>query len=75
MIPAPFLSYVNRQSPDGAQSSAMWDPLASRMAGADGAALVWLSFQVPRELLPLAIERARMDLRVTGPVGRLEVLD
>lgn len=73
MIPSPFLSYVNRQSPDGTQSSAMWDPIRHEWQERTAPALVWLSFQVPRELLPVAAERARIDLKVTGPVGRIEV--
>ena len=51
----------------------MWDHLRHEWQERTAPALVWLSFQVPRELLPLAIERARIDLKVTGPVGRLEL--
>jgi hypothetical protein len=33
-----------------------------------------LNFQLPRELLPLTVQRARIDIEVSGPVGRLEFL-
>ena len=74
MIPSPFLSYVNRRNPDGTQSSAMWDPLRHEWQERTAPALGWLSFQVPRELLPLAVERARIDLKVSGPIGQVEIL-
>ena len=36
--------------------------------------MAWLSFMIPRELLPVTPRRARVDIKVTGPVGRIEIL-
>jgi hypothetical protein len=52
----------------------MWDTLRHEWQERSAPTVNWLSFQVPRELMPVTIERAQLSLRVTGPVGRIEVL-
>jgi hypothetical protein len=73
MIPAPFLSYVNRRSPDGSQPSTMWNAEKKLWQERSSPGLAWLSFQIPRELLPVTAQRARLDLKVSGPIGRVEI--
>jgi hypothetical protein len=74
MIPSPLLNYVNRRSPDGTQPSAMWNDVKKQWQERSAPGSAWLSFQVPRELVPLAARAARVDLAVSGPIGRVEFL-
>jgi hypothetical protein len=74
MIPSPFLNFVNRRSPDGTQPSAMWNDLKKQWQERSAPGSAWLSFQIPRELLPLAVRAARIDLKVSGPIGRVQFL-
>lgn len=72
-IPSPFLSYFNRRSPDGSLPSTMWDANRNEWQERSTPGLSWLSFIIPRELLPLTAKRARIDFKVSGPVGRIEL--
>ncbi|WP_010583993.1 type 1 glutamine amidotransferase family protein [Schlesneria paludicola] len=74
MIPSPLLSYDNRRSPDGTQASAMWNPMKHEWQERSTPGLVWLSFQIPRALMPVVSKRAQIDLKVTGPIGRVELM-
>lgn len=74
LIPSPFLSYFNRRNPDGSLPSTMWDASRKEWQERSTPGLSWLSFMIPRELLPLTPLRARLDISVTGPVGRIEIL-
>ena len=73
VIPSPFLAYSVRQNPDGTSPSAMWSSTDRKWQERSNPGLNWLSFQIPRELLPLTSRRARIDMKVTGPVGRIEI--
>lgn len=72
-IPSPILPYRNRVSPDGTPPSTMWNYHRNEWQERADPGSTWLSFRVPRELLPLSAHRARMDIQVSGPVGLLEV--
>ncbi|HEY2252278.1 MAG TPA: hypothetical protein VGH74_14490, partial [Planctomycetaceae bacterium] len=72
-IPAPFLDYRSTTQPGGQPSSPLWDHAKQEWNEYSSAATVWLKFQLPRELLPLESTGGRLKIRVTGPVGRLEV--
>lgn len=74
VIPSPLLSYENRRNPDGTQSSAMWNAARREWQERSAAGVAWLNVQVPPELTPLAATRARIDMKVTGPIGRVEIL-
>ena len=74
MIPSPMLSYVTRRNPDGTQSSAMWNVARHEWQERSSPGLTWLSFQIPQVLTPLVGRRARIDLKVTGPIGQIEIL-
>jgi hypothetical protein len=73
-IPSPFLSYVNRRSPDGTQASAMWNDVKQQWEERSVPGSAWLSVDIPRELLPMAVEALRVDLKVSGPIGRVQFL-
>ena len=73
IIPSPLLSYAVRRNPDGTLPSAMWDAARREWQERSSPGLNWLSFQIPRELLPLTVKRARLDFRVSGPVGKIDV--
>ena len=74
VVPSPFLSYVNRSNPDGSQSASLWNPATLEWQKKSGPGQTWLSIQVPPELLPLSSRRARLDLNVSGPIGKFELL-
>ena len=74
VIPSPFLTYRNRIQPDGQPSSTMWNYGRKDWHERSTPGTAWLRFQIPRELLPLSANQARIDLKVTGPVGRIEFM-
>lgn len=73
-IPSPLLSYDNRRGPDGVQASAMWNPGKHQWQERSTPGLAWLSFQTPRALMPIVARRAQIEMKVTGPIGRVEIL-
>jgi hypothetical protein len=73
-IPAPLLSYVNRRSPDGTQASAMWNDLKKQWEERSAPGSAWLSVDIPHELLPVTVHALHMDLKVSGPIGRVQFL-
>ena len=72
VIPSPLLTYRNRIQPDGQPSSTMWNYGRKQWHERSTPGTAWLRFQIPRELLPLTANQARIDLKVTGPIGRVE---
>ncbi len=74
LIPSPLLTYRNRTQPDGQPSSTLWNYGRKEWQERSAPGVAWLRFQVPRELLPLTSNQARIDLKVTGPIGRVEFM-
>ncbi len=72
-IPAPLLPYRGAIGPDGLQLTGLWDHRKRRWQAKSTPSATWLRFQIPDVLLPAKIERARLTLHVSGPVGKLEV--
>jgi hypothetical protein len=72
-IPVPLLPYRAAVGPDGLEPAAMWDPRNRSWQEKSAPSATWLRFQVPLVLLPIEVERARVVLNVTGPVGKLEI--
>jgi hypothetical protein len=72
-IPPPFLPFRSVDLPDGTPSSPLWNHHRRQWIERSQPATAWLRFQMPKELLPVALDRLRLVLQVTGPVGRLEV--
>jgi hypothetical protein len=73
-VPSPFLPFRSVDQPDGTPSSPIWDHHQRQWLERSHPATAWLRFQLPKELLPVALSRLRAIIQVTGPVGRLEVL-
>ena len=74
LIPSPLLSFRNRPHPDGNPPSTMWNYNRKEWQERSSPGTTWLKIQIPPELLPLEATRARIDMRVSGPVGRIEVM-
>jgi len=74
VIPSPLLAYRTRHKPDGSPSSVMWNYGRKEWQERSTPGENWLSFQLPPGLLPLTASRARLDISVTGPVGKLELM-
>ena len=74
LIPSPFLPYRNRRDPSGNPPSTLWNYGRKEWQERSNPGTAWLSIQVPVELLPAAASRARIEIKVAGPVGRIEIL-
>lgn len=74
LIPSPFLNYVNRANPDGTPSAALWDNEKKQWQERSTPGITWLSFQIPRELLPVKASQAQIDMKVSGPIGRVDFM-
>ncbi len=74
LIPSPFLSFRSRLSPDGTVPSAIWSDARQEWQERSSFGSNWLRFQVPPELLPITAAKARVQIKASGPMGRLEVL-
>jgi|GEM_PF-397230 len=72
-IPSPFLDYRETFQPNGEPSSPLWDHSRREWHEYSSAALVWLKFELPPVLLPLALTGGRLEIQVTGPLGQLEI--
>lgn len=73
VIPSVLLPYRNQTDPDGNPAATMWNYGRNEWQERSSPGTAWLNFQIPIELLPLTVNRARLDLKVTGPVGRIEI--
>ncbi len=74
LIPSPLLPYRNRTQPNGQPNSTMWSYGRKEWQERSSPSIAWLRFQIPKELLPLTANQARIDLKVTGPIGRVEFM-
>lgn len=72
-IPSPFLSYRPVKAPDGTTPSGLYDHRRREWQDRSQPSSTWLRFQVPEVLLPLEPLRASVTVKVTGPVGKLEI--
>ncbi len=74
VIPSPLISFRSCPPPDGSTSSGFWDDTSREWQERSRPSTTWLSFQVPRGLLPSKGTKARLDVDVSGLMGRLEIL-
>lgn len=74
VIPSPLIYYRTRHKPDGTPSSVMWNFARKEWQERSTPGENWLSFQLPSSLLPLTANRGRLDVSVSGPVGKLEIM-
>ncbi len=72
-LAAPLLPYREVVGPDDIGLTGLWDYRRREWQQRTSLATTWLKFQIPRVLLPVAVQRGRLVIRVTGPVGRLEI--
>ena len=52
----------------------MWNEQQKEWPQRSAPGTSWLNFQIPRELLPLVVSKARIEIKSTGPIGRIEIL-
>lgn len=74
VVPSPLLSYATARSPDGLAPSGFWDDLKGEWQERTSPGTTWLAFRIPRDLLPLKATRGQLNVNVTGPIGRVEIL-
>jgi hypothetical protein len=74
VIPSPLLGFASCPPPDGSASSGFWDDNSREWQERSRPSTTWLSFQVPRGLLPLTATKARLNVAVSGLMGRLEIM-
>jgi hypothetical protein len=72
-LPPPFLPFRGVVRPDGNPSSPLWDHHRLEWLEQTSPAEAWLRFQIPVELLPLKLTRAKVVIQVVGPMGKLEI--
>jgi hypothetical protein len=73
LIPSPLLPYHATFGPDDEAPSGLFDNRHRAWLEKCWPTFTWLRFQIPKVLLPVQIQSGRMVLRVTGPVGKLEI--
>ncbi|MGE0378478.1 MAG: hypothetical protein AB7Q45_23975 [Planctomycetaceae bacterium] len=74
LIPSPLLGFVSRRPPDGSAPSGFWDEVRGEWQERSSPSSTWLSFQIPRGLLPLRATQARLEVKVSGLMGRIEIM-
>lgn len=72
-VPFPFVDYRPITGPDGTRPSGLYDPRRREWAEKSWPSSTWLRFQIPSVLLPLQPVSARIVIKVTGPMGKLEI--
>lgn len=74
VIPTPLLPYRMVARPDGRPSSQIFDVRRYEWRESATYSNIWLQFQIPTELLPSLMQRGKVVLQVSGPIGKLELL-
>lgn len=72
-VAAPLLPYREINGPDDSGSQGFWDYRNREWQQKSLPTATWLRFQIPRVLLPVAVQRGRLTIQVAGPVVRLEI--
>ena len=72
-LAAPLLNYREVVGPGEDGVAGLWDYRRREWQQKSLPTVSWLRFQIPRLLLPVAVQRGRLVIQVTGPVIRLEV--
>ncbi len=72
-LPAPLLPYRAAIGPDGHLPAGLFDNRDLLWLAKPSPATGWIRCEIPQVLLPVEIESARIIVRVTGPVGKLEL--
>lgn len=72
-IPRALMHFREVTGPDGIRPSGFYDTRARQWMERTGSNEGWVAFDLPTELLPLTTSKVEITLKVTGPVGRLEL--
>ncbi|MGE3798718.1 MAG: hypothetical protein AB7G88_12870 [Thermomicrobiales bacterium] len=72
-LPSPLLPYRAAIGPDGHLPAGLYDNRDLAWLAKSSPATGWIRCEIPRVLLPVEIESARIVARVTGPVAKLEL--
>lgn len=73
LIPSPLLPYRGVLGPDGHSPTGMYDFRKREWVEKTGSTSSWFRFQLPQVLLPLEPLQARLTVKVSGPMGKLQV--
>ncbi len=73
-VPAPFIDAASVPRPEGWPSSRLFDDRTGEVFERSGNIESWVRFQLPREVLPLDLDGARVTLRVSGGIDGIELL-
>ena len=72
-IPAPLLSFRDVHGPDGVAPSGLYDHRKRLWGKKADPSTSWFRIQVPEVLLPVELIGGRISVKVSGPVGKLEI--
>ena len=72
-VPMPLLPYRETTGPEGSAPVGLFNNRAGRWEEKSFPSSTWIAVHPPRDLSPLEPVAARLVVRVTGPVGRLEI--
>jgi hypothetical protein len=72
-LAAPLILYHETSGPDGYQPSGLFDARKGLWAPRARPATSWLRFEPPPVLMPIDIQSAQLEIRVTGPMGKIEL--
>ncbi len=70
-LPAALLPYREASGPDGFQPSGLFDARKGVWVSRARPSTSWLRFELPDVLTPLDVQSARLEIRVTGPMGKI----
>jgi hypothetical protein len=73
VIPSPFIPFRATNLPNGQGASPLYDHRMDEWVPSQRSSALWLRFQVPEVVLPLALERARLTLQITAPDRTIEI--
>lgn len=73
VLPPPLLPYREGYGPDGLVPTGFYDARRRQWTEKHMPTATWLQFEPPPELLPLEPQSARVEVRVTGPIGKLSL--
>jgi hypothetical protein len=73
-IPSPLVSYRTSRGPAGVGVSSLYEHATGKWVQSNQPASIWLTFELPRELLPLRVEQALLTVDLTAPDRTLQVV-
>jgi hypothetical protein len=73
VLPTPLLAFRETLGPDGHPPTGFFDNQRRRWTEKSTPTSTWLRFDLPPELAPADVRSVEIEVRVTGPIGRLEL--